>query len=76
MSNILISGHNIKKSFPQGSSKIDVLKGVDIEIYSGEALCILGSSGAGKVIQNIRVHEMCRDWPGMGTSSIHVEYSS
>lgn len=31
-----------------GAGQVEVLKGIDLDIYEGEAVCILGSSGAGK----------------------------
>ena len=48
MNEILLRASNVKKSYPQGASSLEVLKGVDLEIRKGEALCIVGSSGAGK----------------------------
>ena len=38
----------IFRTFPVGERKLDVLKGVDIEVKKGEILMILGPSGAGK----------------------------
>ncbi|MDZ4677866.1 MAG: ABC transporter ATP-binding protein [Oligoflexia bacterium] len=55
--NILISARGIKKTYtsepdpslPKNAiTKIDVLRGLDLDIYIGEAVCIMGSSGAGK----------------------------
>lgn len=40
----MLSAINIKKRYGQ----VQVLKGVDLKINSGEIVCIIGSSGAGK----------------------------
>jgi lipoprotein-releasing system ATP-binding protein len=53
---ILLSARAVKKSYKaQEAGKdrveapsIEVLRGLDLDIYPGEALCIMGSSGAGK----------------------------
>lgn len=42
--NSVIKINNLKKSF----SNVDVLKGINLEIYQGEVVCIIGSSGSGK----------------------------
>lgn len=39
---------NIKKHFGEGESRVEVLKGIDIEIEKGEFCVLLGPSGAGK----------------------------
>ena len=38
----------IKKSFGVGDSRVDVLKGLDLEIERGEFCVLLGPSGSGK----------------------------
>ena len=38
---------NIKKSFGTGDSKVDVLKGLDMDIEKGEFCVLLGPSGSG-----------------------------
>ena len=38
----------IKKSFGSGDSKVDVLKGLDLDIEKGEFCVFLGPSGSGK----------------------------
>ena len=38
----------IKKSFGTGESRVDVLKGIDLEIEKGEFCVLLGPSGSGK----------------------------
>ena len=44
----LLKLENICKSFTLGPVVLDVLKGVDLEVESGEMLSIMGSSGCGK----------------------------
>lgn len=45
----LMRGISIKKSFPDGKEKrLEVLKGIDLEIHSGNKIAILGVSGSGK----------------------------
>lgn len=38
----------IKKSFGEGESRVEVLKGIDVEIEKGEICVLLGPSGSGK----------------------------
>lgn len=40
--------HHIKKSFGEGGSRVEVLKGIDLEIEKGEFCVLLGPSGSGK----------------------------
>lgn len=40
--------NNIKKHFGEGESRIEVLKGIDLEIEKGEFCVLLGPSGCGK----------------------------
>ncbi len=42
--NLLISVENLQKSF----GKVDVLKGVNAEIYKGDVIVVIGPSGSGK----------------------------
>jgi len=42
--NIILSARGIHKSF----GNVSVLRGIDLDIYQGEVLCIVGASGAGK----------------------------
>ncbi len=48
MSDPIMVVENVTKVYERGGAKIEVLKSVDLEIYSNEAVCILGASGAGK----------------------------
>ncbi len=45
---VLISARNIIKEFPSGDGVSRVLKGINLDIYKGEFLVILGESGCGK----------------------------
>ena len=40
--------HNIKKSFGEGDSRVEVLKGIDLQVDKGEFCVLLGPSGSGK----------------------------
>ena len=44
----IVSVKGLKKTFAFGSSGVDVLRGVDIDISAGEMLSIVGASGVGK----------------------------
>ncbi|MBU1702439.1 MAG: ABC transporter ATP-binding protein [Candidatus Eisenbacteria bacterium] len=44
----LLEARGIYKSFELGSQEIRVLRGVDLKMYKGEILTILGTSGVGK----------------------------
>lgn len=44
----MIRMRNIIKSYPMGKQRLQVLKGIDIDIEEGEMVSIMGSSGSGK----------------------------
>lgn len=46
--NALIQIRNLRKTYKSGDTNIEVLKGIDLDIYEGEFLVILGESGCGK----------------------------
>ena len=46
--NVCLEIKNIKKHFGEGESRVEVLKGIDIEIEKGEFCVLLGPSGSGK----------------------------
>lgn len=48
MSDILLSARKIRKSYQQGSGELEILKDLSIDIRMGDAICIVGASGAGK----------------------------
>ena len=45
---IAISARNVTLSLGMGEARTDVLKGIDLDIQSGETIAILGPSGSGK----------------------------
>ena len=45
---ILLSARNVHKSFQSGETISHVLKGVNLDVFEGEFLCLLGESGCGK----------------------------
>ena len=48
MNKLLISASNVAKKFKSDSQDVQVLKGVDMNVYAGEFVAIVGASGAGK----------------------------
>lgn len=45
---VLVKLDKVYKSFTVGNQKIEVLKGVDLNLYSGEFIIVYGPSGCGK----------------------------
>jgi len=48
MSNIVIECKAVTRRFREGRLDIEVLRGVDLAVYEGDTLAIVGASGAGK----------------------------
>ena len=48
MAEALVIIEDLKKSFQHMGRQLDVLKGIDLTIYAGQILAIVGQSGAGK----------------------------
>ncbi len=48
MSNVILSARGLAKSYLSGDRRIEVLRGVDLEIAAGESASIRGESGSGK----------------------------
>lgn len=63
----LISIHNLRKRYIVGTTEVNALAGVDLTIYKGEYVAIMGPSGSGKsTLMNILG---CLDTP---TSGVYV----
>lgn len=45
---VIVSAKDLKKSYTQGATQVEVLKGLDFTVYKGEQVAIVGSSGSGK----------------------------
>lgn len=48
MSNAILSARGVTKSFLSGDRRIEVLRGVNLEVTAGESVSIRGESGSGK----------------------------
>ena len=44
----ILKAENIYKSYTDTQKRVDVLKGIDLEVCEGESVAIVGPSGAGK----------------------------
>jgi lipoprotein-releasing system ATP-binding protein len=45
---LVLAAHGVRRSFREGSSTLEVLAGVELELRRGERLAIIGASGSGK----------------------------
>lgn len=45
---LILTTWDVHKYYPMGKSQVHVLKGIDLEVYSGEIVAITGPSGVGK----------------------------
>jgi len=48
MSDVIINCRNLCKSYHDGNTSVDVLKGIDFSINQGDRIAIVGPSGSGK----------------------------
>lgn len=48
MSDAILSARGIKKSYEKDGTSVEVLKGIDLDIYPNDFITIMGPSGAGK----------------------------
>src|ERR1700737_5544788 len=46
--NPLLSAVNLHKTYRRSADKVQVLRGLDLEVYEGEFLSVIGASGSGK----------------------------
>lgn len=74
MNDTILKISNLKKSFTINSKKIEIIKGIDIEIKKGEFIAIMGSSGSGKSTLLSLMASL--DTPDVGEISLNNEIIS
>ena len=64
----LLKVKDLTREFPAGETSIQILKGINLEIYAGELVAIVGQSGSGKsTLMNILG---CLDQPSTGSYQV------
>lgn len=48
MSDLILQCHDLHMTFDEGGLRVDVLRGIDLQVQDGEQLAIVGASGSGK----------------------------
>jgi len=48
MTDIVLKARGITKTYAEGDTRVEVLRGVDLDVHRGEMLAIVGASGSGK----------------------------
>ena len=65
----LLEVHDLIREFPAGESTIQILKSINLKIYAGELVAIVGQSGSGKsTLMNILG---CLDQPTSGSYQVN-----
>lgn len=68
MTNVVLECRGLVRSFVDGAAVIEVLKGIDLQVRSGEMIALSGASGSGK---STLLHLLGGlDQPGAGTVSL------
>ena len=65
----LLEVSDLTREFPAGEGTVQILKGIDLKIYAGELVAIVGQSGSGKsTLMNILG---CLDKPSAGSYKVN-----
>ncbi len=45
---VVVRAYGVKKTYQRGAETVHALRGIDLEIFRGEYICVMGPSGSGK----------------------------
>ena len=45
---VVVRAYGVKKTYTRGAETVHALRGIDLEMYRGEYICVMGPSGSGK----------------------------
>jgi len=48
MSDVILEGSNLGKTYREGDLVTPVFSGIDVQVHAGESVAIVGASGSGK----------------------------